>query len=113
MVGIPAPAIVGRSVGPATAEPDVLVAEALVEEESVVEASVDVAVVSLDLLVDSALEDVLVGSSVVPPFSSGRSLSCALMRGAPARASSASSCVFRARRTMFFVAAACLSDVGR
>lgn len=102
MVGIPAPAIVGRSVGPATVLPDVLVAEAE-EEESVVEASVDVAVVSLEVVDDLAEEVVLVDSSVVPPLSSGRSLSCAFMIGAPASASSASSCVFLARRTMFAV----------
>lgn len=92
--------------------PDLLVAEAE-EEESVVEASVDVAVVLLELVVDEAEEVVLVDSSVVPPLSSGRSLSCAFMIGAPARASSASSCVFLARRTIFAVVMAFLSDVGR
>ena len=83
----------------------VLVAE---EEESVDEASsVDVALALLRVL-DSRVEDavVLVDSSLTLPLRSGRSLSCAFTIGAPARASSASSCVFLARRTMFAVAAA-------
>ena len=108
MVGMPAPAIVGRSVGPAMIVPEevelapVVVAE---EEESVDEASsVDVAVDSLERVLDSRV-DVLVGSSLVLPLRSGRS-SCAITIGAPARASSASSCVFLARRTMFAVVAA-------
>lgn len=112
MVGIPAPAIVGRSVGPATIVPEevlpevelapVVVAE---EEESVLEASsVDVAVDSLERVLDARVE-VLVGSSLVLLLRSGRS-SCAITIGAPARASSASSCVFLARRTMFAVVAA-------
>ena len=108
MVGMPAPAIVGRSVGPAMIVPEevelapVVVAE---EEESVDEASsVDVAVDSLERVLDSRV-DVLVGSSLVLPLRSGRS-SCAITTGAPARASSASNCVFLARRTMFAVVAA-------
>jgi hypothetical protein len=125
MVGIPAPAIVGRSVGPASTVPEESVATKeplelerepvlVAEEESVVEASVDVAV--LDFVVDLAVEEavVLVGSSVVPPLRSGRPVSCAFKIGAPARASSASSCVFLARRTMFAVVVAVfLSDVWR
>lgn len=80
----------------------VVVAE---EEESVDEASsVDVAVDSLERVLDWRV-DVLVGSSLVLPLRSGRS-SCAITIGAPARASSASSCVFLARRTMFAVVAA-------
>jgi hypothetical protein len=116
MVGIPAPAIVGRSVGPESTVPEESVAMKeplelerepvlVAEEESVVEASVDVAV--LDFVVDFAVEEavVLVDSSAV---------SCAFTIGAPARASSASSCVFLARRTMFaVVVAAFLSDVWR
>lgn len=113
MVGIPAPAIVGRSVGPATTVPEevlpevelapVVVAE---EEESVDEASsVDVALEALERVLDARV-DVLDGSSLVLPLRSGRSLSCAITIGAPARASSASSCVFLARRTMFAVVAA-------
>lgn len=113
MVGIPAPAIVGRSVGPATIVPDevlpevelapVVVAE---EEKSVLEASsVDVALEALERVLDARVE-VLVGSSLVLLLRSGRSLSCAITTGAPARASSASSCAFLARRTMFAVVAA-------
>ena len=112
MVGTPAPAIVGRSVGPATIVPEevlpevelapVVVAE---EEESVDEASsVDVAVDSLERVLDARVE-VLVGSSLVLLLRSGRS-SCALTIGAPARARSARSCVFLARRTMFAAVAA-------
>jgi hypothetical protein len=125
MVGIPAPAIVGRSVGPESTVPEESVAMKeplelerepvlVAEEESVVEASVDVAV--LDFVVDFAVEEavVLVDSSAVPPLRSGRPVSCAFTIGAPARASSASSCVFLARRTMFaVVVAAFLSDVWR
>lgn len=81
----------------------VLVAE---EEESVLEASsVDVALEALERVLDARVE-VLVGSSLVLPLRSGRSLSCAVTTDAPARASSASSCVFLARRTMFAVSAA-------
>jgi hypothetical protein len=81
----------------------VVVAE---EEESVLEASsVDVALEALERVLDARVE-VLVGSSLVLPLRSGRSLSCAFTIGAPARASSASSCVFLARRTMFAVSAA-------
>jgi len=81
----------------------VVVAE---EAESVLEASlVDVALEALERVLDARVE-VLVGSSLVLPLRSGRSLSCAFTIGAPARASSASSCVFLARRTMFAVATA-------
>jgi hypothetical protein len=111
MVGIPAPAIVGRSVGPALTvleaplELDpvlVVLAAEVAEEESVVEASVDVADDPLELEVDSLVEEavVLVGSSLVLPSRSGRLLSCAITTGVPARASSASICVFLARRTI-------------
>lgn len=124
MVGIPAPAIVGRSVGPTTAVPDESVATKvplelelapvlLEEEASVVVASVDVAdVFEVDSAVEEALVLVLVGSSLVLSPSCGRS-SCAFTMGAPARASSASSCVFLARRTMFAVSAAYLRNVWR
>jgi hypothetical protein len=82
-----------------------LVVVAEEEEESVAEASsVDVAVDSLERVLDWRV-DVLVGSSLVLLLRSGRS-SCAFTIGAPARASSANSCVFLARRTMFAVAAA-------
>jgi hypothetical protein len=116
MVGIPAPAIVGRSVGPAIIVPDDVVFEAelapvlVAEEEAfVVEASVDEA----ELLERVEDDVVLVDSSLTLPLRSGRSLSCAFTIGAPARASSASSCVFLAKRTMFAVAAAFLSNVWR
>lgn len=104
MVGMPAPAIVGRSlrVGSAasvvaTKEPEVLVAVLSVAvlsvaEASVVVASVAVAVVSSEVAVDSAVVWALVEDSASVVWSSrfGR-LSCALTIGAPARASSASS----------------------
>jgi hypothetical protein len=120
MVGIPAPAIVGRSVGPATIVPDevlpevelapVVVAE---EEESVLEASsVDVALEALERVLDARVE-VVVGSSLVLLLRSGSPVSCAITTGAPARASSASSFVFLARRTMFAVWRRFLSDVWR
>ena len=110
---MPAPAIVGRSVGPATIVPEevlpevelapVVVAE---EDESVDEASsVDVALEALERVLEARV-DVLDGSSLVLPLRSGRSLSCAFTIGAPARASSARSCVFLARRTMFAVVGA-------
>ena len=106
--------------GPATIVPDevlpevelapVVVAE---EAESVLEASsVDVALEALERVLDARV-DVLEGSSLVLPLRSGRSLSCAIAIGAPARASSASSCVFLARRTMFAVWRRFLSDVWR
>lgn len=120
MVGIPAPAIVGRSlrVGsgvpvesevtneleepPEVLEP-VLSAE---DEESVVDASVDVAVDLLESDVDSAVDFAVVdvASSVWSPRV-GRSF-WAYARGAPARASSASSCVFFVKRTIFAVSTA-------
>lgn len=66
------------------------------EEESVVDASVDVAVVLLE--VDFAVVEV---ASSVWSLRSGTSWAYAI--GAPARASSASNCVFFAMRTMFAV----------
>ena len=108
MVGIPAPAIVGKSllkdgtpgasvVVEATEPPEVV--EAVLsaeEEESVVDASVDDAVVLLE--VDFAVVEV---ASSVWSLRSGTSWAYAI--GAPARASSASNCVFFAMRTMFAV----------
>ena len=116
MVGIPAPAIVGKSllkdgtpgasvVVEATEPPEVV--EAVLsaeEEESVVDASVDDAVVLLE--VDFAVVEV---ASSVWSLRFGRSeVFWAYAIGAPARASSASSCVFFAMRTMFAVP--CLSN---
>lgn len=118
MVGIPAPAMVGKSVrvgagAPVESEvtneleepPDALeLVRSAEEEDSVVDASVEVAVVLLE--VDFA---VVVVASSVWSLSSGRS-SWAYAIGDPARASSASSCVFFAMRTMFAVPTACLSN---
>ena len=82
---------------------EVELAAVVVAEEESVEESVDDAVALLERVEDAL---VLVGSSLVLPFRSGRSLSCAITIGAPAKASRASSCVFLARRTMFAVVAA-------
>jgi len=118
MVGIPAPAIVGKSllkdgtpgasvVVEATEPPEVV--EAVLsaeEEESVVDASVDDAVVLLE--VDFAVVEV---ASSVWSLRFGRSeVFWAYAIGAPARASSASSWVLFAMRTMFAVPTVCLSN---
>jgi len=117
MVGIPAPAIVGKSllkdgtpgasvVVEALEPPVVLEAVRSAEEDSVVEASVDVALVLLE--VDFAVVEV---ASSVWSLRSGRSeVFWAYAIGAPARASSASSWVFFAMRTIFAVPTACLSN---
>ena len=120
MVGIPAPAIVGRSLRVGSGvpvesevtneldeplEPPVVVEPVLSaeEESSVVDASVDVAVDLSELDVDSAVDlAVVVVASSVWSLRFGRS-SWAYAIGAPARASSASTCVFFAMRTMFAV----------
>lgn len=127
---MPAPAIVGKSLSVGAAVPEESVAtkvpveleseEVLLPEEdeaSVADADVEAAVVLLDREVDSAVDSaveeaallLLVSSSSSWSLRSGRSLSsaCALTMGAPARARSASNCVFLARRTMF-VAVACV-----
>ena len=81
--------------------PEVELAPVVVAEEA---ESVDDALDSLERVLDWRV-DVVVGSSLVLLLRSGRS-SCAFTIGAPARASTASRCVFLARRTMFAVAAA-------
>ena len=95
--GIPGASEVTVALEEALEPPEVLEAVRWAEEEeSVVDASVDVAVVLLE--VDFAVVEV---ASSVWSLRSGTSWAYAI--GAPPRASSASNCVFFAMRTMFAV----------